>query len=481
MTRATPFLLLLPIAGCGTLDDPVPATPMPESYAVYDPAEADRAEPTDTRWWLAFGDAELNRVIEVSLAQNISLSARYAQIMQAEAVAREARAARMPQVGLSAQVGWNRSPGALGDTTTKSASVSVPVSYEVDLFARYARTHQAAQLEADATVEDYRSMQIATSAQVAEAFYDLVFARARVKLLEHQLEVNETYLELVLLRFREGLVASLDVYQQREQTLSSEAALVLAKGTAVIAEQQLAALLGMPSLEPQLDPSERTQMPDLGPPPNPGVPAALLEQRPDVLAARRRIEAADRRVSAAISARLPVIRLNVAPGWAYNNTDFGSDVPFGGSSSGFTLSAGASLDMPLFDGLARRARVENQEAQLQVQIETLANTIVQGLIEVETAIVREEQARRNVAILETQVQVAAETLEASQERYRSGLSDFLPVLVAIRAQQASQLNLLQSKRDLISARIQLHRALGGTWPEEATAPPRESSVVEEES
>lgn len=488
MIRVLPILCLL--TACATVDDPVPATTLPEAYASGADAAEAGSEPVDPerRWWLGMNDPQLTAVIEASLSQNLSIASRRAQILQAEALAEQARAARFPQARLNANLGWSRSVGAIGTITSQTASVSVPVSYEIDLFARFARQHQAAEREVEATVEDFRAAQIATSAQVAETFYDVVFARARVAVLTHQVEVNEQYLELVMLRFREGLVASLDVHQQRQQTLSAKANLELAQGEVVLAEQRLAALLGSPSLDPALRPAERTELPELGPAPEPGVPGALLEQRPDVRAARKRIEAADRRVAAAIAARLPSIRLNATPGYTWQRNEFSGDSPFGGAggggpstASGWTFNAGATLDMPLFDGFATRAQVGVNAAQLQLQIETLQNLVVTALIEVESALVREKQMRRNLEILESQVGVAEETLEAAQERYRSGLSDFLPVLTAIQSSQSAELAVLQANRNLLSARIQLYRALGGTWPEDVELAPEPSEIREEDS
>ena len=484
ITLSLPAAFLL--AACTTVDDPVPVAALPPSYAPSATAGAETQGPTvdtDERWWVALGDDELTAVIEVSLAQNLSLSARYAQIAQAEALADQARSGRFPQARLNAQAGWSRSVSAgFGSSTGYNASVSVPVSYEVDLFARNARTHAAAERDYEASIYDYQAIQISTTAQVAEAFYDMINAQARVALLQRQVEVNEQYLELVTLRFREGLVASLDVHQQRQQTLGAQANLQLSQGQVLIAERQLAALLGSPLLEPRLRAAQRTEFPLLGPAPSPGIPAALLEQRPDVLAAQKRIEAADRRVAAAISGRLPTIRLNATPGYGWQRQEFTGDSPLatGGAreASGWTFSAGATLDMPLFDGFATRAQVDVQSAQLQVQIEQLHSVVLTALIEVETALVREQQMAQNLQILGRQVSVAEETLEAARERYRSGLSDFLPVLTAIQAKQGAELQVLQARRDLLSARIQLHRALGGTWPDAIEGAPTMHEVRE---
>ena len=141
------------------------------------------------------------------------------------------------------------------------------------------------------------------------------------------------------------------------------------------------------------------------------------------------------------------------------------------TADGFIFNAGATLSVPLFDGFAGRGRVDQQEAILQTQVEAMAQTILSSLLEVETAIVQERQQRQNVELLGQQVEIAEATLQAARDRYRTGLSDFLPVLTSLQAQQATQLQLLASRRLLVSRRIQLHRALGGAWADALEAPP----------
>jgi len=453
-----------------------PSTPLtpPPGYRTADTHTGAPQDP-DRGWWLRYDDPTLHALVAQALQQNLGLRARWAQLEQAKALANQARAARFPTVSAQGTAGYNRSISAFATSNSIQLNASLPVAYEVDLFARAARNADAAELDYEATAADRDALAITTSAQVAEGWYDLVNARAQRSLLEEQHRLNETYLELVQLRFQQGLTSATDVHQQRQQVATTEGQLELNEGNVEVLRQQLAVLLGaVPSgLPEEVFSPEVATLPDVGDAPRPGVPAEVLEARPDVRAAQRRVQAADHRIAAAVAARLPSLRLNVTPGYTWqrnelSNSMFGSGEPT--IASGWTFNAGATLNVPLFDGFLGRANVNAQEAVLQTQVENLAQVVLQALVEVEGAIVQERQQHRNVAVLTRQVEISGDTLRSARDRYRQGLTDFLPVLAALQSQQAAQLNLLAARRQLLSSRIQLHRALGGTWPEALERP-----------
>jgi outer membrane protein TolC len=222
-----------------------------------------------------------------------------------------------------------------------------------------------------------------------------------------------------------------------------------------------------------MTPPARAELPKLPDLPDTGVPADLLEQRPDVRAAARRVQAADRRVGAAIAARLPTIRLGATPGWTWIKAEIGGN--FGGmggeqTNTGFVWSVNATLNVPIFDGFQRTSQIHVRRAEVQEAIATYGQTLRQAMVEVENALAQERRQRERIGHLEKRVEVLGDTLEAARDRYRQGLSDFLPVLTALVNQQQAELDLLSGRRQVLSQRIQLHRALGGTWTRELDAP-----------
>ncbi|MEM7135265.1 MAG: TolC family protein [Myxococcota bacterium] len=429
----------------------------------------------DTRWWRDFDDPALDSLIQEALTRNQAFQAGLARVRQSRYVALQIRAARFPQISAAGDfnVGESLNP-VLGDIRSTEVTGSAPVSYEVDTFARRAREYQAGRFDAEAVALDQDAMAISLSAEVAEAWFDAINARIEIAVFRSQLETDRKYLELVEARYREGLNSAVDVHQQRQRVAGSRASLALAEREIDLTDQRLSAVIGEPP--GRAFPLVDATLPSIGPTPDVEVPATLLSTRPDIRAARRRVEAADRRVAAAIGERLPQITLTATPMYTRLNSrsSGGSFAPAEGDDAstpdetarGFTWSASANVTLPLFDGFLGRSKVEEQRAVVDELVESYAETILNALVEVESALVLERQERLRVEYLEDQVKLATVTLNATRDRYQSGLSDFLPVLTALTTRQAAQLELVSSRRLLVSYRVQLYRALGGSWPEE---------------
>jgi outer membrane protein, multidrug efflux system len=470
----------LALGGCipyGKADSPADPYEVPSSYAALemDPSNSSRRTQVDQAWWVTFNDPELTQLEEHALAGNFSLSAAWARLEQAETVGRQIASARYPQIMPEGSALYQRTAGFLRESIAFRASV--PVTYEVDWFARYKGEAEAARFDARAARADVESAAMTVAANVAETWYDLVEARARREILEDQLELNGTFLELTQLRFRQGLTSALDVHQQRQQVATIRAQLDVIRAQERIVSNQLVALLG--GLPAETGVPERAELPELPPLPDPGIPATLLESRPDIRAAMRRIQAADRRVASAVAAHLPSLVLSGAAGYAWNRFQFvsgdglGPPPPPGEEEAtgpvtvhGVEYSAGANLVIPLFDGFLRKARIDENRARLREATASYAETLQQAMVEVENAVAQEQEQLKRIENLEEQVAAATDALEAARDRYQQGLVDFLNVLTALQGQRQAEVALLEARRQVLSARIQLHRALGGTWTQD---------------
>ncbi len=484
MRSAVVVLLVSTLAtGCNyrKTTDIEPNIPVPETYSegteVPPTPEQEKAEPVrDVRWWRQMADPTLSALIEEALRRNQGVRAGWARVRQSRFIANQVRAARMPQIGLDAGYRIGKEIQVFGEFNYQNVDAALPISYEVDLFARYAREHQGAKLDAEAARLDQEALAITISAEVAEAWFDSINARIEVAVVQEQLETDLRFMELVELRYREGLNSAVDVHQQRQRVASQRALLALADGQTELTDQRLSVLLGeAPGRRFAVD---GKVLPEIGPTPDIEAPASLLQARPDIKAVRKRVEAEDRRVAAAVGARLPSIRLNFSPGYKwlqFTGTDrdrdsftFGQDVT--SYANGVVWNAGAVLSVPLFDGIAGWSAIKAQRAVLDQLMEQYAETILTGLIEVESTLVLERQERLRIQFLEDEFRLANITLEATRDRYRAGLSDFLPVLTALATRQRSELQLVAARRQLVSYRIQLYRALGGAWPKEFGEP-----------
>jgi NodT family efflux transporter outer membrane factor (OMF) lipoprotein len=286
-----------------------------------------------------------------------------------------------------------------------------------------------------------------------EAWLDLVQVRARRELLARQLETNETFVDLLGVRFGQGMSSSVEVNQQRQQVLETRAELEQSISAEAVAAHRLAALLGKPP--GSVDPGARDELPKVSPVPGAGVPSLLLKRRPDIRAAQRRVEAADYRIAVAIADRYPSLSLtgalSVEPS-EQNDWDMNPIWALAGN-----------LAMPILDGGRRAAEVERRRAMLAELVADYGGTVLTALVEVENALVQERQQQQSIAHIEQRLSIAAVTFEEARRRFGYGLSDFLTVLTALRSQHQVELNLLGARRQLLSHRIQLCRALGGSW------------------
>jgi NodT family efflux transporter outer membrane factor (OMF) lipoprotein len=494
MMRALSLGLAVGLAGCATYlerrhDEPltaiqaryderpspgIPGEPPPEqpSAIAAPPSYEASGAMSPLAWGTALGDPSLDAVLAEALADNLDVRAAVTRVLQAQAVADQVRAARLPQITFQTTGSYatSVSPPFGRRNRTWSVNFSLPMSYQVDLFGRYALDSHAARLDADAAELDAETAGISVAASASEAWFDLVEIHARKKVLEAQLETNRTYLELVTLRFDRGLTSSLDVHQQEQLVASSEAQLALVDGEEAVLQNQLSVLVG--ATPDRTFAEGHDALPELPAAPSVGVPSDLLERRPDLQAAYLRLRSADMRVASAVRAQLPSLSLNLTPSFIVARSRYAQTPSTGGGTGtilnqgtihGWGVNVGGTFTAPIFDGLRSPAVAHQRRAQTEEALAIYRQTYLTALSEVENSVALERQQRLNIQYLERQLGFARATLEAAEERYRAGLSDYLPVLSALSTTQQLELGLLAARRQLISNRLQLYRALGAAW------------------
>ncbi len=449
--------LLLCASGCalrGALDRSEPPVALPAAFS------GSGAEAGPDRWWTAFRDPALNALVEQALANNLDLRGAWARLRQAAALSRQAGAARYPEV--NAEAGGSRMRTETAGATVRSNlfSLGLAASYELDLWGRVRSAARAAKLDERASRDDLETAAISIAGTVGDVWYSLVEQRRQIRLLNEQINASKTFLDLVERRFAEGLASALDVYQQRTQLANTRGQVPSAEARLAVLEHELAVLLGRLPTEntaPKLG-----ELPALSPLPKTGLPVSLLYRRPDVRAAANRLAAADQRVAAAVADRLPAVRLTGGAGYSSNKLHKLPVRP--------TWSIGSSLLMPVFDAGRRAAEVSRTRAQVDEALAAYTSSILTAVREVEDALIQEMKQREHLESVRRQVKLAGATLRQAKLRYANGLSDYLPVLTALQALQRLEREEVTARRQMISFRIQLHRALGGSWPKELAPP-----------
>jgi NodT family efflux transporter outer membrane factor (OMF) lipoprotein len=296
---------------------------------------------------------------------------------------------------------------------------------------------------------------VSLSSQVAIQWAAVVAQRLQTDVIRQQLEANQTSLELVELRFRKSLATALDVYQQRQAVASSRAQIPLAEMREQLYLNELAILVG------RADSSSLTiqsaELPVIGALPPVGIPAEVLADRPDVRAAGLRLQAADWTVSAARADRLPSLRLTGSADYA--NTKF-SDL-----LDDWYLNLLGSLTGPIFEGGRRKAEVDRVRAVANERLAAYRETVLTAIREVEDALVSERKQREYLEELDRSLALSRNSYDEALNRYRNGLSEYLPVLVELVQLQTLERDRVAAQYTLVQYRIQLYRALGGAGSE----------------
>lgn len=447
-------------------------------------ATAPAFAPRPGAWWGTFEDPALTGLIERALDDSQQVRSAWARIAEARAQARRARAAQYPRFDARLSGSYQRQvatfggedffgamPGEMpGDAPERELpstiefqrySATLDGSYRPDVFGESGAAAGAAELETRAARANLGDIALTLAADVSDAYFGLLEARRRRALLREQLQLSRDWLEIVREQYERGLAPALDLHQQRRQTASILARLAAISGAEQRARSLLATLVGVAPERLRIPP--RPDLPEPSEAPQPGVPAKVVLRRPDVVAARRRLQAADQRVAAAAVARLPSFELQ-------------GSIGFGGQRPQDTFddviwSALGTLTQPIWHGGALAADQDRAQATAQARLADYADTLVRALSDVETALAELRKARASAAALEEMADAARAAAREAELRYLQGLIEFLPLLDAERALQAAQLELLQARGQWLTARVTLQRALGGDWTTELDPPP----------
>ncbi len=460
--RTIAFLALLPAAGC-TLHRPQQATlPVAVPPGYVEPAGADEALPSGERWWKRFGDEDLNALMAEAFAANPDLRQAYARLEQAEALVRTAGAAQLPSLEISGAGGRRRQTvGTAGPVTEDSYSLSLPASFEIDLWRKLASRTGAALLESGASREELKALYLSLSAQVADLYFLAMEQQAQLELTDRTIAAFADTLERVERRYREGLVPALDVYQSRQNLAAARSRRPQFENALAAAEHALAVLLGR---YPGRGIVERgRELPPAVPDFPAGLPSGLLARRPDVQAGLLRLQASDARIAAAIADRFPALRLTGSYGG--QSTELGDLLASGNIFWNLLLN----IAQPLFDGGRRAAEVDRTRAVFRENLAAYHQSVLAAFREVEDALAAGRTGLERIARLGEREEASAAALRLALDRYLQGLSEYLPVLTAQGLHFDAQSQLLAARRQIIADRITLARALGGAWMEQELA------------
>jgi NodT family efflux transporter outer membrane factor (OMF) lipoprotein len=413
-------------------------------------------------WWAMFGDAELDALMARVEVSNQTIRAAEARFRQARALSDQARSGLFPSVSANGAVTRSKqpslpnAPSATGAVTNYSASLNA--SWEPDLWGGVRRAVEAGDAGWQASAGELEAARLSARAALAQSYFALRVADSNRQLLEDTVAAYARTLEMTRNRYTAGVVARVDVVQAEVQWKSAQAQLIDLAVERGQLEHAIALLAGE---APANFAVERGPLALAMPQIPVGVPAELLERRPDVASAERNVAAANARIGVAKAAYFPALTLSGAVG--YRSTDL-ADL--------FTLpsrfwSIGGSIAQALFDAGLRKAQSAQAIAAYDEQVANYRQTVLTGLQEVEDNLVALRVLEDEARIQDEVVQAARQAVELTTNQYRAGVVSYLNVIQAQATQLANERTAAGILGRRLTASVGLVRALGGGWTAEA--------------
>jgi multidrug efflux system outer membrane protein len=467
------FFILSCIANSGCMVGPDysrPETPAETSDAYFH-AGANKQDANDLadtdRWWEGFGDPTTAQLVRQALENNYDIKAAAARVMQAQASLAEMRGRQWPDVSYNlsrdrSKRSFNLGAGPFGgrfSVMSTTWSQDITVNYILDLFGKLKHAERAAWADMLASEASEQALTNSIIAGVISSRINIATIQRRLSIARANTESRQSTLEIVERRYAQGLVEPVDIRLARENLAAAKAAEPAVELSLITARHALDVLLARPPGSSEDLPETLAELPDLEPVPI-GVPARLLDRRPDVKAAELALRSSNERIGVSIAQLYPDLTLTGSYG---ANADRWRDI---WESYSETYGLLMRLAQPIFKGGQIRAQIDAAKARYAELAANYAGTVLTAMKEVEDALVSEQMLQEQLQHTELRFREAKAAEELSRQRYQQGLTGFLVVLETERRRRIAEEQLTILKGQIWTTRVNLYLALGGDWNEQ---------------
>jgi NodT family efflux transporter outer membrane factor (OMF) lipoprotein len=432
------------------------------------------------RWWNALGDPQLDGLIDDALAHNPNLQMAQARLRESRAQLQQQRAAELPTVSADAAVVRARQPDLSALQTSKSGDSSStssdtthgrgPVqlytagfdaSWEIDLFGGTRRAVEAASAQADAVDADLADTQVSLAAEVAQAYIGLRDQQQRLALANHSAELEQQTLALIQQRRARGVATDTDVERQTTQVENTRATLIPLDEQITESLDQLAVLTGRAPGALDRELSTTAPLPALPATVPVTDPATMLQQRPDIRAAERRLASSNAQIGERTADLFPKVTML---GFIGSNA---ADPGHLTRKSALTWLGVPYLQWDLLDFGRTRGSIRQAQAGRDEAVAAYTQTVLGALQDANNALSRYGHQRESVTRLQ-KIEVSADrSATLMRQRYDAGASSLIDLLDTQRAQFTAQQNLVAGRADLLKDFVSLQKSLGLGWDKTA--------------
>jgi multidrug efflux system outer membrane protein len=424
------------------------------------------AEPKDAlqkgEWWKVFNDQTLDELEAMAVTSNQNLRAAIARVDEARSTARITRSHFFPELSLNPSFERQRTSGnpstpipfPIPSAQINTFSVPLDLSYEVDLWGRVRRSFEAARAQAQASVADYQNVLLALTADVAVNYFLVRSLDGEIVALRGTVELRNDAVHILSDRFNTGMIPEIDLAQAKTELANAKADLADMVRQRTETLDALALLCGKPASSFNVIEQPLTVSPPLVPP---GLPASVLERRPDIASAERNLAAKNAQIGVARAAYFPAIHLTGQGG--YLSAD--ASTLFLRDSRVWSIGPGISL--PLFNAGRTGAEVKQAEASYQEAIANYRQAVLAAFKEVEDSLAQITLRNEQAAALDEALVSSRHVVELSKGRYEAGTISYFELIDAQRNLCQQELQSAQLAGQRFASSVRLIKALGGGW------------------
>ena len=471
--------VMLGVAGCAVGPDyQRPDAPMAETFKPT--PEWKIADPVDDvpkgEWWKIYRDPTLDALMAQVEPNNQNIAIYVARVRQAQALARGAQAARYPSVGLSGSGGRTASGVGVGNLVNPDGSLNdgaignnvnfqLQVGWDSDIWGKLRRNVETKDASFVASIADLENAKLSMQVQLAQSYFTIRSQDSLKVLLENTTAQNKRSVEITRNAFEVGIKARQDLINAGMQYKSVEAQLIDVAVNRAAQEAIIATLIGTPASAFSIKFNPLPGRANIAVPVVPaGLPSDLLERRPDIAAAERRMAAANAQIGYQMAAFYPSLTLNSAS----NNIGYmGSSFSHLFTGPFLFWGIGPNLALTLLDFGARSANVEQARGVYDENVATYRQTVLTALQDVETQLAALRVLEQEAAVQDEAADLSERGVAIALNRYKAGISGYTDVVLAVNQALANQQKSIQIAQQRLNASVLLIKALGGGWEKPA--------------
>ena len=454
-----PLLVVGFMTGCTSLgpDFTTPNTETEKEWLNYEKKDLGSTPPLQVKWWQdAFHDKTLNKLVDTSLKENLTLRSAGLRVMQSRQKLAIAIGDQYPQ---TQEIQGGASTGApMRSSTTQQYGTSFNLSWETDVWGRFSRQIESASAELNATVADYDGVMISLISDVAQTYYSIRTNESRLKLAKKNLVLQKESLRITEAKFQAGEVSALDQKQAETLLYNTEASISILVPRIQQYKNSLAILMGKPPHDMKGVLGRYKPVPVVSGKIALGMPQNLIRRRPDIRSSERRLAAQSAQIGYAITDLYPTFAVGGTIGT--NATNQGSNLF---SSDYSNWSSFVSFQWNIFNYGRIKSNVRLQDALFQQELEDYRQTVLEAQGEVENAIVAFFGSEKQIYAYNKAVIASKEAAVLARLQYEDGLVNYNTVITTLQTLAVQEDTLAQTRGDAVYNLIEVYKSLGGGW------------------